>query len=135
MLFRSRYIRDNIKPFLLSEYKENFIDKQQGLAEEVLATLHENLTRETINTVLRKEGESPLISKMARDVTKYGEKLKKSELKEKPLKQLSKSYEFLQLINSDIIPKMERTHLEKMQSILNEMEELLETLRDVINAE
>ncbi|MBU9906197.1 hypothetical protein, partial [Thomasclavelia ramosa] len=116
-------------------YKDEFIDAQLDIGEEVLVELPEELTRESINTVLRKDGESQLVYKMSQEVKKYEEKLKKGELKEKPLKQLRKSLEMLEGINPDIVPKMSLEHLEEMESLLNEMEQAVEGLREIVNAE
>ena len=41
----------------------------------------------------------------------------------------------LEGINPDIVPKMSLEHLEEMESLLNEMEQAVEGLREIVNAE
>lgn len=131
----TRYIRNKIKPILLSEYKNDFIESQNELAEEVLNALPNQLSRESINMVLREDGDGKLVNKLANDVDKYDYRLKSNEVKGMPLKLLRDSLQTLEKINPDIIQKMRSDQLKEMQLLCDDIEEKIDNLREVINAE
>ena len=127
----TRFIR-NLKGISKSVYIDEFIEKEEDIAEELLDSLPEN---HKIN--------SDIISEIRADETKKEEfkrtmkvvdsKVRVKETRDKPNQMIKNAIDSLKSIDVEIIKRLTDEQIEDMKSNLEILEEMLEDVKEAVN--
>ena len=127
----TRFIR-NLKGISKSVYLDEFIDKEEEIAEEILDNLPENgkVNPEVISSFRTDEATK---EELRRTMTVVGSKVKVKETRDKPNQMLKNAIDSLKSIDTEIIKRLTDEQIEDMKSNLSQLEELLEEIKEAVN--
>lgn len=128
----TRYIR-NIKPLINSRQFEPFLEEQLNHAEKVQEWIEESdkdVDLKFLNEEIR--GNTEMVEEISESYDKYQERIKKSETKSAPKKQVEKAIEAIQNIDKMILISLEDEKTEEFLKTLNHLEKEVETIKDEV---
>ena len=127
----TRFIR-NLKGISKSVYLDEFIDKEEEMAEEILDNLPENgqVNPEVISSFRTDEAAK---EELRRTMTVVGSKVKVKETRDKPNQMLKNAIDSLKSIDTEIIKRLTDEQIEDMKSNVSQLEELLEEIKEAVN--
>jgi hypothetical protein len=128
----TRYIR-NIKNLVNTRHFEPFIEEQLSHAEKVQEKIEENEKAVDL-TFLNEEirGDIELVEEISDSYDKYQERIKKTETKSAPRKQLEKAIEAIQNIDKMILISLEHEKIEEFLETLSQLEEEIKVVKDEV---
>lgn len=128
----TRYIR-NIKPLINSRQFEPFLEEQLNHAEKVQEKVEEEdkvVDLKFLNEEIR--GDREIVEEISASYDKYQERIKKTETKSAPKKQVEKAIEAIQNIDEMILISLEDEKIEEFLEALNHLEKEVEAIKDEV---
>ncbi|MEB6299364.1 hypothetical protein MXM42_10980 [Staphylococcus xylosus] len=125
----TRYIR-NIKQLVNTRQFEPFLEEQLNHAEKVQEWIEESdkdVDLKFLNEEIR--GNTEMIEEISESYDKYQERIKKSETKSAPKKQVEKAIEAIQNIDKMILISLENEKIEEFLEALNHLEKEVEAIK------
>ena len=125
----TRYVR-NFKPIIESEYKDDFLEEQKEIAEDIINALSE---KDVIDTKVIRENirsNESVIDRLDASADKALTKVRKNETKNKPIKLTEKATEYLESIDINILRKMNDSELRRLERQINKLEKVIEQIRE-----
>ena len=127
----TRFIR-NMKGISKSIYLDEFIEKEEEIAEETLDSLPDDgkVNSETISTIRKDED---IKEELKRTMTVVDSKVRVKETRDKPNQMLKNAIDSLDSIDINIISRLNDEQLEDMKSNIDRIEELIDSLKEAVN--
>ncbi|MFP5164438.1 hypothetical protein CD144_04325 [Staphylococcus equorum subsp. linens] len=128
----TRYIR-NIKNLVNTRHFKPFLEEQLNPAEKVqekIEEIGEPINLKFLNEEIR--GDSELIEEISNSYDKHQERIKKTETKSAPKKQLEKAIEAIQNIDKMILISLDDEKIEEFLETLNQLEEEVQAVKDEV---
>lgn len=129
----TRYIR-NIKNLINTRHLQPFIEEQLNFTEKVQVKIEDNnepIDLKFLNEEIR--GDVELVEEISESYDKYQEKIKKTETKSAPKKQLNKAIEAIQNIDKMILISLEDEKIEEFLGTLSQLEEEIKVIKDEVS--
>ncbi|MCQ9294218.1 hypothetical protein BUY41_10785 [Staphylococcus cohnii] len=128
----TRYIR-NIKQLINTRQFEPFLEEQLNHAEKVQEKIEEEdkvVDLKFLNEEIR--GDIELVEEISESYDKYQERIKKSETKSAPKKQLEKAIEAIQNIDKMILISLNDEKIEEFTESLGQLEEEIKLIKNEV---
>lgn len=128
----TRYIR-NIKQLVNTLQFEPFLEEQLNHAEKVQEKIEEEdkvVDLKFLNEEIR--GDTEIVEEISESYDKYQERIKKTETKSAPKKQLEKAIEAIQNIDEMILISLDDEKIEEFLETLNQLEEEVQAVKDEV---
>lgn len=127
----TRFIR-NLKGISKSVYLDEFIEKEEEIAEEVLDSLPEEgkVNSEVISNIRKDEDTK---DSLKRTMTVVSSKVKVKETRDKPNQMIKNAIDALDSIDTEIVKKLTDEQIEDMKSNLERLQELLTEIKEVLD--
>lgn len=124
----SRFVR-NIKAVIGTEYQEEFFDEQKEIAAQIADGLPEvgKISAEVIREVVRKNDVS--VQALERSMERALTKVKKNEIRNRPIQLAEKATVFLESIDMHIFLKMNDSELQRLTRQLDKLERVVAQIR------
>src|SRR5699024_3642689 len=128
----TRYIR-NIKQLIITRQFEPFLEEQLNYAEKVQEKIEEEdevVDLKFLNEEIR--GDIELVEEISESYDKYQERIKKSETKSEPKKQLEKADEEIQNHDKMILISLNDEKIEEFTESLGQLEEEIKLIKNEV---
>ncbi|RIL47743.1 hypothetical protein BUY93_11535 [Mammaliicoccus fleurettii] len=128
----TRYIR-NIKQLVNTRQFEPFLEEQLNHAEKIQEKIEEEdkvVDLKFLNEEIR--GDTEIVEEISASYDKYQERIKKTETKSAPKKQVEKAIEAIQNIDKMILISLDDEKVEVFLEALNQLEEEVQTIKDEV---
>lgn len=127
----TRFIR-NLKGISKSVYIDEFIEKEEDIAEELLDSLPENhkINSDTISEIRADETKK---EEFKRTMKVVDSKVRVKETRDKPNQMIKNAIDSLKSIDVEIIKRLTDEQIEDMKSNLEILEEMLEDVKEAVN--
>ena len=124
----TRFIR-NIKNIIGSENQSKFMDEQKELANKVLEKLPEvgQVNSDVIRDIMRNDDE---IGQALKNSMEYHlNQVRKVETRYRPIQLVEKATQFLEDIDTNIISKMNKAELKRLEGQISKLEDVLSEIK------
>lgn len=127
----TRFVR-HIKSVIGTEYQDEFLQEQQGIAAQVIETLppQGKVTTESLRETVRSNTEA--VRALERSMDKALTKAKKTETKNRPILLAEKATTFLEGIDTNILAKLNDSELQRLKQQLSRLEDAVRSIREYL---
>ena len=127
----TRFVR-HIKSVIGTEYQDEFLQEQQGIAAQVIETLppQGKVTTESLRETVRSNTEA--VRALERSMDKALTKAKKTETKNRPILLAEKATTFLEGIDTNILAKLTDSELQRLKQQLSRLEDAVRSIREYL---
>lgn len=127
----TRFVR-HIKSVIGTEYQDEFLQEQQGIAAQVIETLppQGKVTTESLRETVRSNTEAVRV--LERSMDKALTKAKKTETKNRPILLAEKATTFLEGIDTNILAKLNDSELQRLKQQLSRLEDAVRSIREYL---
>ena len=127
----ARFVR-HIKSVIGTEYQDEFLQEQQGIAAQVIETLppQGKVTTESLRETVRSNTEA--VRALERSMDKALTKAKKTETKNRPILLAEKATTFLEGIDTNILAKLNDSELQRLKQQLSRLEDAVRSIREYL---
>lgn len=127
----TRFVR-HIKSVIGTEYQDEFLQEQQGIAAQVIETLppQGKVTTESLRETVRSNTEA--VRALERSMDKALTKAKKTETKNRPILLAEKATTFLEGIDTNILAKLNDSELQRLKQQLSHLEDAVRSIREYL---
>lgn len=127
----TRFVR-HIKSVIGTEYQDEFLQEQQGIAAQVIETLppQGKVTTESLRETVRSNTEAVRALECSMD--KALTKAKKTETKNRPILLAEKATTFLEGIDTNILAKLNDSELQRLKQQLSRLEDAVRSIREYL---
>lgn len=127
----TRFVR-HIKSVIGTEYQDEFLQEQQGIAAQVIETLppQGKVTTESLRETVRSNTEA--VRALERSMDKALTKAKKTETKNRPILLAEKATTFLEGIDTNILAKLNDSELQRLKQQLSRIEDAVRSIREYL---
>ena len=127
----TRFIR-NLKGISKSVYLDEFLNKEEEIAEAVLDNLPEN-GKVNSDVISRVRADETTKEELKRTMSVVGSKVKVKETRDKPNQMVKDAIDSLRAIDTEIIKRLTDEQIEDMKANLEQLEELLNEVKEAVN--
>ena len=127
----TRFIR-NLKGISKSVYLDEFLNNEEEIAEAVLDNLPEN-GKVNSDVISRVRADETTKEELKRTMSVVGSKVKVKETRDKPNQMVKDAIDSLRAIDTEIIKRLTDEQIEDMKANLEQLEELLNEVKEAVN--
>jgi hypothetical protein len=127
----TRFIR-NLKGISKSVYLDEFISKEEDIAESVLDDLPEE-GKVNSDVISKFRADETTKEDLKRTMTVVGSKVKVKETRDKPNQMVKKAIDALDSIDLEIIKRLTDEQIDDMKANLERLEEVFQEVKEAVN--
>lgn len=123
-----RFVR-NFKQVMGSEYQDEFLSEQREVAEKAIEAMPTGkVTPDVIRDVIRADSE--LTDQLSRSMDKALTKVRKNEVRNRPLQLVQKASDFVEGIDPNVVQKLNEQEMSKLVDELDRLAKAIDIIRE-----